>query len=268
MRAKIVILHFGAQCPWHRWIIEQAWSANEVVGGTMEIIDVTRNIEMARQYRLFSPFMTIINDRICTAAPLTKERIIEIMRERPAPRIPAEEDWRNQEKADRIDLLQADNVLGACSLCIQTNDRVGRQGSLSKQKWLGQQGGVEDIRGLVAYRGETVIGAVECLPADKIPYAMIEKTGEKAFITCLYALSTGDNDHIHDCRGHLLEELIQCLTGKYKALQVIAGRRVAYPNGPCGLFAQYGFIEVARIDNLDMSIDDDEWWLMERPLTE
>ncbi|HPH96105.1 MAG TPA: hypothetical protein PKW33_05360 [Anaerolineaceae bacterium] len=268
MRPKIVILHFGAQCPWHRWIIEQAWNANEVVGGTLEIIDVTRTPETAAQYRLFSPFMTIINDKICTAAPLTKERIMELMRERPAPRALIEEEWRTQERAGRIEPLGARNVLDACSLCIQMGDRVGRIGSLDKLRWLNQQENGDNLLGLVAYQGDVVVGAVEALPADKIPYPGIEKTHDKAFITCLYALSNGSDGPVHDCRGHLLEELIQRLQGKYQALQVIAGKNEAYPNGPCSLFAHYGFVEVARIEPLAVSIDQDEWRLMEKPLTE
>ena len=65
----------------------------------------------------------------------------------------------------------------------------------------------------------------------------------------------------------MLEHLIEYLKAQgYKKVQVIAGRRTAYPNGPVSLFFENGFIEVAEIDSIILKTRKEELVLMEKVL--
>ena len=54
-----------------------------------------------------------------------------------------------------------------------------------------------------------------------------------------------------DYRGQLLEALDEHLAGSgLTRVQVVSGRRTAYPNGPADLFLMHGYREVAELDRV------------------
>jgi hypothetical protein len=130
----------------------------------------------------------------------------------------------------------------------------------SKREWASQFG--ETPLGYLAYDGEFPVGGVEYLRANQIPFPVPGKQATTAFITCLYSTEGAD-----DYRGHLLEHALEQLACEgYPRVQVISGRRQAYPNGPSALFQAQGLMEVAELDRIILKDGEDALILMERAL--
>ena len=48
MTHEFLVLHFGAQCPWQPWVVEQARLASKDVGGRFEQFGFARIRELLR----------------------------------------------------------------------------------------------------------------------------------------------------------------------------------------------------------------------------
>jgi hypothetical protein len=261
MNHKFVILHFGNQCPWIPWTVEQATRAAKQTGSIFEVIDVMKNPGMAVQYRLFCPFMTIIDDSIRLPSPTPAEGLVKIVQEGVTTKLTETKSLSPMREPDRIEPLIIDNMIDTYTLCCPHDPSIDCQ---AKHSWASQiEDKVKDgILGFIAYQGATSVGAVEFLPASLIPYPIPEKDPSSAVITCIYSQSNG-----LDYRGPVLNHLIHYLSKNgYTRIQVIAGRRSAYPNGPVSFFTMYGFKEIGEVDRVVLKIGIEEFVLVERRL--
>ncbi|MFX0096028.1 MAG: hypothetical protein ACFFBD_30090, partial [Candidatus Hodarchaeota archaeon] len=81
---------------------------------------------------------------------------------------------------------------------------------------------------------------------------------------CIYSIENADLDY----REQVLNCLIVYLSNQgYEKIQVIAGRRTAYPNGPTPLFIANGFREVSVIDKIALKLGMEELVLLEKKLS-
>ncbi len=112
------------------------------------------------------------------------------------------------------------------------------------------------------------MGVVEFLPATVIPYPLPKKEPAIAFITCIYSLSDGfDQGEGPDYRGQVLDHLLGYLSKQaYRKVQVIAGRRTPYPNGPVPFFLSHGFKELTELDRVVLTVGREELVLMENDI--
>lgn len=262
MSHRFLILHFGGQCPWHLWMIEQAKTAATEVGGVVEVTDVSDRPELAAHYRLFFPFMTVIDDAIRLPSPTPAERLVKIVKEgvsgKPAISQPSGPEWQ----ANRVAPLTVENISDTCPLCIPSSQVAGCQ---AKQAWASTvtDNVQEGILGFVAYNGRKAVGVVEFLPATVIPYPLPKKESTIAFITCIYSLQGRGPDY----RGQILDHLLGYLPKQgYKKVQVVAGRRTPYPNGPVLFFLSHGFKESAELDKVVLTVGEEELVLMEKDI--
>lgn len=117
--------------------------------------------------------------------------------------------------------------------------------------------------GFIAFQGEVAKGVVEHLPSNLVPYPLLKKDPSIAFITCIYPMEP-DIDY----KSPVLERLLDHLRGEgYRELQVIAGRRTPYPNGPASFFLRHGFVELGELDRVCLwGADEEELILMCREL--
>lgn len=261
MLSHLLVLHFGAQCPWQPWAVEQARRAAVQLGGTLRVADVARQPELAERFRLFFPFMTIVDGNIRLPSPTPARELVRVATEgltvAPARVTSCEPDG----EADTVVPLTAANVADTCGLCIQPGEV---QGCRAKAAWAGGiarqvPGG---ILGFVAYQDRQAVGAVEFLPAPLVPYPLPEKEPGTAFITCTYSTEEGP-----DYRGQVLERLIRHLEGAdYRELQVIAGQRTPYPNGPEAFFRRHGFERVDEVDRVTLQEGEEVLVLLRRRL--
>ncbi|MBU2611081.1 MAG: hypothetical protein KJ606_09090 [Chloroflexi bacterium] len=250
-------------------MIEQARKAIIEVGGVVEVTDISDKPELAAHYRLFFPFMTVIDDIIRLSSPIPAERLVKVVREGVATE-PAIFQLSGPElKAEMIEPLTIENMGDTCPLCIPSSEATGCQ---AKQVWASmvKDEVQEGLLGFIAYDGGKAVGVVEFLPATVIPYPLPKKDSTIAFITCIYSPSDGfgtDQGGEADYRGQVLDHLLDYLPRQgYKKVQVIAGRRTPYPNGPVPFFLSHGFNELSELDKVVLTVGEDELVLMEKDI--
>ena len=242
MSHQLLVLHFGMQRPWQPWVAEQAREAAKRLGGRVDIVDVSQRSDLAEHYRLFFPFVTVINGIAQLPSPTRAEELVRIAVDgfTPPPLTPIL--IQTEARIETIKPLIAANIGDTCHLCIRPEEN---RGCLSKASWAYHisrhvQGG---ILGFAAYHDDRAVGVVEFLPSELVPYPIPEKSPVVAFITCLYSLENGS-----DYRGQVLEYLVDHLQGTaYHELHIIAGRHTPYPNGPEAFFHPYGFNSMCEL---------------------
>jgi len=233
------VLHIGGQCPWFWWTLEQIQQAATQLQGKVEILDVGNGPELDSRYRLFFPFMVVIDDMLRWSSPVTAEGSLKLVQDPNRPSaIPRVCILHPPAQASKIVELTLDNIEAACVFCLPGADAHAIHG---KREWVKRYG--EAIVGYLAYEGELVVGGIEYLCASQIPFPLPEKRDTAAFITCLYSME-GETEDVRDYRREVLDYALTQLPGQgYQCVQVIAGRRCAYPNGPrpylvCGVFGK------------------------------
>jgi hypothetical protein len=246
MGHSFLVLHFGVQCPWQPWVVEQARLAAEKLGGTEQVVDATHRPELATLYKLFWPFMTVIDEKIRLPSPTPVEELVRIATEGEITALPIPETTLGPEaESDRVLSLTASSIADSCSLCNRADEQ---EACLAKTGWAADITCKvpEGILGFIAYDKGEAAGAVEFLPSPLVPYPLPEKSNEIAFITCIYSFEEGA-----DYRGQVLKHLLNHLQdSSYRELQVVAGQRSPYPNGPEPFFRKYGFEPVAELDRV------------------
>jgi len=267
MGHRFSVLHFGGQCPWHLWAIEQAETAAREVGGVVEVIDVSAKPDLAAHHRLFSPFMTVIDHTIRLPFPTPAQRLVEIGEEGISGTPTIFHPTGPQLRAERVASLTAGNISDTCPLCVPDSQQAGCR---LKQAWASgiSESVPEGILGFVAYERADAVGAVEFLPAPLVPYPLSGKEPSVAFITCIYSRSNGsgtDQGDGPDYRGQVLDHLLSHLRRRdYMKVQVIAGRRTPYPNGPVPFFLSRGFRELLELDQVILTEGQEDLVLMEK----
>jgi hypothetical protein len=263
MSHHFLLLHFGVQCPWQPWVAEQVGEAAKRLNGSVQVLDVSGRPELAERYQLFTPFLTLINGVLRVTAPTPAAELVRIAKEgtRPGPFEPVHP--QEVGVADAVVPLTASNLKETCRLCVP--DPTG-SGIREKMAWC--DGILKRVPGehlgFCAWQDGRVVGAVECLPSDLIPYPIPRKEAEIAFITCLYSFEDG-----LDYRGQVLERLLEYLPGTaYREVQVITGRHTPYPNGPEAFFSPYGFIRIAELGKIALREGEDEIFLLSRDLAD
>jgi hypothetical protein len=269
MSHTFLVFHFGGQCPWHLWMIEQVRKAATEVGGIVEVTDVSDKPELAARYRLFFPFMTVIDDVIRLPSPTPAERLVSIVKEGVSGKPTKFQPSGPEKSVKRVVPLTAENISDTCPLCIPSNQVAGRQ---AKQAWASvirekARGG---ILGFAAYKGRRAVGIVEFLPITVIPYPLPKKESTIYFITCIYSLSDNlgtDQGEKPDYRGQVLNHLLGYLrTQGCTKVQVIAGCRTPFPNGPIQFFLSHGFKELIELDKVVLAEGREELVLMEKEI--
>jgi hypothetical protein len=254
----LLYLHYDGQCPWHLWMKKRVENAASELECNVEIVDLTRNPEVAEQYRVFFPFMTIIRDEIRTPGPVPARELVRMAREGMESSKTVRKPLKPEGHAQTLFPLTVENVCDTCRLCNYDTAEACK----AKREWacLVKKASGTKIIGFISYEGDEPVGAIEFIPAPLVPYPLPEKTRSTAFITCVYSRE----DDVLDYRGQVLKHLIGHLpTLGYERVQVISGRRTAYPNGPAPLFNRHGFTEVS---SAIFSMRQDEQLLMERDL--
>lgn len=258
--SEIRVVHFGQQCPWLPWVIEQARLTAAELGATLTTVDVALSAEAASVHQLFFPFLTIIDGTTRIAAPTPAARLIAYAREPQAsletlrPAAPA-----NPTVAavpDRIEPLTPARCADSCLLCGAPNSCTG------KREWLTAQTEHSGAGlGYVAYCGDQPVAALELLPAAAVPYPLPISRDGAAFLACVYP--TADPDY----RGALLDHLRAALPPLgYGRVLTVAGRWTNFPNGPADFLAAHGFRELRTLGRERLRDTYDELVLMELPL--
>ncbi|NMC13100.1 MAG: hypothetical protein GYA34_09490 [Chloroflexi bacterium] len=256
------VLHFGDQCPWRLWVVEQAKRAAAESGGIWEALDISSRPELAARHGIFFPTVTVIDNEIRIPSPTPASRLLQIIDDQ-KPNAPFDEKPQADEgRAEKVIPLTADNISDTCRLCIPPSESGGCQ---AKQAWARSISPKipDGFLGFAACQGEEIVGAVEYLPSLLIPYPIPEKSPSIAFITCIY--SQEDKGDVLDYRSQALAYLLGYLpTRGFCFVQVVAGLHTAYPNGPKQFFTDRGFEEINTLGTFILGESEETLVLMEK----
>jgi hypothetical protein len=249
---QLLLLHFGVQCPWQPWVVEQARQAASELGSKLQIVNVSEQPELAARYRLFYPFMIVVDETLRLPSPTPASKLVDIVTQGLDTPPLALLHSSLVAEAETIKPLTVDNFTDVCVLCIPLDNLQACQAKANWARGVASQV-PEGFLGFAAYHAGNTVGAVEVLPVKLVPYPLSAKTPDIAFITCLYSQENG-----MDFRGQLLECLMKRLPEKgYRELYVVAGRRLPYPNGPVDFFVRYGFEPIEELDRIVVSEGED-----------
>jgi len=262
MKHHFLVLHFGAQCPWYRWVIDQANQAAQELGAEVAVKDVMDHPELAEKHRMFSPFMTIIDGNIRIPGPMGTEALIRMVKESPERKPTSPEPHGERTGPHLIHGLTPDNVKATIPLCIADVRPIADSEKVLWAEEMLRRSGCS-LLGFIAFQGDKAKGVVEYLPANLVPYPLPRKDPTIAFITCIYPTEP-DVDY----KSPVLKRLLAHLREEgYKELQVVAGRRTPYPNGPVPFFRRHGFVELGEVDQWCLGeLGEEELILMRREL--
>lgn len=238
---------------------EQIEKAAQTLDGTYTIIDLTEEPEYAQRHRVFFPMMTILKGEIKLVAPLPARELVRLYHEGVDLGKTTTREMKPQATADKIVVLNSVNIPHTCELCNYSTDEA----KISKLMWwesIKRDSNIDSL-GLISYVEKIPVAAVEAVPIDSVPYPLPSKDETAMFITCIYSLERSEVDY----RGQLLERLSEKLSGQgYERVQVISGRRTAYPNGPISLFKGYGYVELVELDCVLLREKEEEIVLLEK----
>ena len=262
MGHSLLVLHFGAQCPWYRWVIDQARRAAQELGAEVDVKDVTEHPELAAKHRMFFPFMIILDGKTRVTGPMEAEGLVRLVKETPEPKPTSPVTHGKRVGRCVIQGLTPDNIKATIPLCIaDVRPIADREKALWAEEMLRRSG--RPLLGFIAFQEDEAKGVVEYLPSTLVPYPLPKKDPSIAFITCIYPTEP-DADY----KSPVLERLLDHLREEgYRELQVVAGRRTPYPNGPVAFFLRHGFVELGELDRACLwGADEEELVLMCREL--
>jgi len=238
MARDLKFFYFGYQCPHNAYLLARIKTIAWQESVRLHLFDITNDEETCRRFSIFSPTMTIVNEKYRLHGPFTREKIVAMLEdEDTAPR-----GYRvNQsDEVVRGELvpITPESVLQTCGPCINSEDQGLCRG---KSEWVSEMlkgTGLQNLGYLHFYDGRCVGGA-EFLPSKRVPYPIQDKSDGNAFLTCSFI-----SDERLDYRTHPLERLIDDLaSGGMSTLSVAASEDVVFPNGPVEWFTKKGFVD-------------------------
>lgn len=211
---------------------------------------------------MFFPFMTVIDERLRVPSPTRAEVLVRMANQTRELKPTAPMAYGRRPDVCEVHALTPDNVKATIPLCIAGVEPIADR---EKARWareaLRKSRGV--LLGFIAFKDGKAKGAVEYLPSHMVPYPLPQKDPSIAFITCIYPTEPDSN-----YKSPVLEKLLDHLKVEgYRRLQVIAGRRTPFPNGPVAFFQEHGFSELGELDRIGLAEGEEELILMERKLS-
>lgn len=229
----------------------------------MLIEDVGRKPDLAAKYKMFFPFMTIIDGWLRLPSPTRAANLIEITSKGKIEKnLTTEETFGEEVEVDEIKELKPADFKKICpSLCIEGVEPTATEKKVAWAKEVLGKINSSNI-GLCAFKDRQVKSVVEYLPSTHVPYPIPMKNTAIVFITCIYP-----TDPNFDYKSAVLRKLLSHLKElEYKEVQVIAGRRTPYPNGPVPFFIKHGFSEIKELGKEILNEGVEELILMKKSL--
>ena len=204
----------------------------------LHLFDITDDERTCKEYSIFSPTMTIVNEKHRWHGPFTKDQILLMLEDemvRPETRPIDQSD--DIVRGDLV-TITPESVLQTCTPCIGMDDKGLCYG---KSEWIADVMKDKGLRhlGYLHFVDGKCVGGAEFLPSKKVPYPIPDKRDDNAFLTCSYVSS-----ETKDFKSHPLEKLVEDLKEQgFVTLSVAASEHVVLPNGPKAWFERKGFVD-------------------------
>jgi len=238
MPNDIKFFYFGYQCPHNAYLLARiktiAWQERAL----LHLFDISGDEETCRKYKIFSPTMTIVNDKYRWHGPFSKETILEILEDEGAGPVAQPISQSNDIVRGKLVPITPASVLQTCVPCINVEDKGLCMG---KSEWVAEMLSATGLKnlGYLHFDDGKCVGGAEFLPSKRVPYPIPDKRNDNAFLTCSYLSS-----ETRDYKTHPLEKLIGEIGGLgFKTLSVAASEKVVFPNGPMDWYTRKGFVD-------------------------
>lgn len=230
---KIDFYYWGSMCSISVEILYELNRYKEKVN--INTYEISNDLPTCKNNKIFFPFLTVINNVNRYYAPITQKFMEQVI----SGVIPVEKPYipklGTESVTKTIKPITKDNY----NIASQCTSRVNCLGCGSKITMYDAIH--EDIYGFMNLSGNHLLGGVEFVPSNLVPYD-IPKGEETAFITCTY-LSNKDYDY----KSAPLMALEDYLKNIYKKVLVISDEMGIFPNGNLEFFLKNNYKDQAIV---------------------
>lgn len=224
---KIDFYYWGSMCPISNEIIKRLNAYDRVFD--IRLCDVAANPSMARNKKMYFPFLTVVNDKKRYYGPISEKLLQSFLSEKLPKETPYIPSLGTTEKTADIRKI----VSGNYPLAAQCTGREKCLGCELKSKMYSEM--TDGTIGFMNVEGEKLLGGAEYYPSLFVPYD-IPKDKDIAFITCVYI-----SDDRFDYKTAPLRTLEHYLARQYKKAVVISDEVGIFPNGDLKFFMRNGY---------------------------
>lgn len=233
--------YWGVQCPYNHVNIKILKEIEKEYSLKINYIDITNRPDLAKEINLYSPTLTVFDNKLRWTGPISKDLIVKYIDGNIKKRKPYIVKSENVTVKGTLKFLIpniCEDIKGLCcpSSCNSSSGMKGRWISNIMNKYE-----LEHL-GILHYSNGQCVGGAEFIPSLEVPYN-IPKGKEIAFLTCVYA-----SDPKYDFKSYPLEILEEELKKLgYTKIYAIASEEVAFPNGPLEWFIMKGYKDLKRL---------------------
>lgn len=233
--------YWAMQCPYNKVNIDILKSIEKKEKIKVNYYDISGNSELAEKLNLYSPTLTVFDNKIRWTGPLS----IKLIENYLLGIIPNRKPYRIEQGSKivkgEIKYLTSESCSFVKGTCSPSNHQTC---CLEKGKWVKEITDKYNLPhlGVIHYLENKCIGGAEFIPSLEVPYK-IPKSEDTAFLTCSYL-----SDTEFDYKSYPLEVLEKELVKMgFKYLLVIASKDVAFPNGPLSCFSNRGYYDLGKL---------------------
>lgn len=229
-KMKIDFYYWSYQCPINLEILKLLDEYKDRFD--IRTYNIEEDFELAKNQKIFFPFLTVVDGKERYKAPINRNFLNKLLNGEECIERPYIIDFGTEQYKGNIIPLTKDNISLISSKCTLTNSCNSCD---KKAVFLSKY--CDDIFGYLNVEDEKVLGGVEYIPTNYVPYD-IPKSENYAFLTCLYHSSTQ-----YDYKHYPLIELEKHLKSKYTKIYAITDEIGTFPNGNLKWFLEHGFID-------------------------
>lgn len=238
---SIDFYYWSMQCPYNKSNIDILKCMEEKRQIKVNYHDISGNSKLAKKMNLFSPTLTVFDNKIRWTGPISTKLIEDYIMGKTLNREPYRVEIGKEVVRGEIKYLLAENCKDVKYTCSPANCELC---CIEKGNWIKDVINKYNLPhlGVIHYLNDKCIGGAEFTPSLEVPYN-IPKNDDSAFLTCLYL-----SDSIYDYKTYPLEVLEKELIKMgYKYLLVVASENVAFPNGPLNWFIDRGYCDLGEL---------------------
>lgn len=227
--------YWGMQCPYNMINKEVLKSIQLEEKININYYDISKNEELTKKMNLFSPTLTVFDNKVRWSGPITTKLIKDFISGQTPQRKPYKVEIGKEIVRGKIRYLTSETCRDVLGVCSPNNCKSS---CLEKGRWVENITNKYNLKnlGVLHFWDNRCVGGAEFIPSLEVPYN-IPKDKDSAFLTCLYL-----SDTTYDYKSYPLEVLENELVKiDYKNIQVVASEDVAFPNGPLDWFIEKGY---------------------------
>lgn len=201
----------------------------------IHVHDITHDPTLARQFRIYYPTLTVVNNHFRFYNPLSRSFLDRLCNGTVPKEVPYHPVLGTQTASGTIVPITRSNYHIACCC----TGRAACGGCDSKIRFLENNG--LSVFGFMNLNGNTLLGGAEYMPSVLVPYD-IPHEKKTAFLTCIYL-----SNNRFDYKTAPLKALEKHLSQSYEKICVITDEKGVFPNGDMSFFLRNGYADKGTV---------------------